>query len=349
MADGVPTLIVDGGNLGDDPGKRAVIVEAMAKTGYAACLAGAGEAEALAKAFESEPGSAEVVAPFDPAQPMSAFWIGETEGARVALTRIDPEAIAGNAGWQEALERVAIQARKQSDLVVLISGLSPDGTLSLARRLGPTGSVQAIVVGPGTASAGLPTKEAGVLLCSTRDRGQAITVLDAVYGEDQRWAVTSHLEPVTTAYPPESAIQALVNAHYGRRQTALAAGSLEPSLSEAAYAPARSCKPCHEKAYQVWRKSAHAKAVETLRQKGRLVPECLGCHSEQHRRAGRLTPQEDGENDGVQCSTCHGDGIVHTLTRGGQKLTERLACAECHDAEHDRRFSIEDALQAIAH
>ncbi|NCO89703.1 MAG: hypothetical protein GW911_15745 [Armatimonadetes bacterium] len=60
------------------------------------------------------------------------------------------------------------------------------------------------------------------------------------------------------------------------------------------------CKPRHTKAYEVWRRSAHAGAVVTLRNKQRLVPECLICHGAQFRCAGRFDAAQRPGNAGVQ-------------------------------------------------
>jgi len=51
----------------------------------------------------------------------------------------------------------------------------------------------------------------------------------------------------------------------------------------------------------------------------------------------------------VQCSTCHGDAILHALTRGAEKMSRELTCAQCHNAEHDPDFEQERALTALRH
>ena len=79
------------------------------------------------------------------------------------------------------------------------------------------------------------------------------------------------------------------------------------------YVGAKMCKACHQsekqgKQFDIWQKSAHAKAFETLKsadaekiKKGAAEsPECLGCHA--ITADAKLTP------DGVQCELCHGAG-----------------------------------------
>jgi predicted CxxxxCH...CXXCH cytochrome family protein len=80
--------------------------------------------------------------------------------------------------------------------------------------------------------------------------------------------------------------------------------------------------------------------VETLAAKQRLVPECLPCHSEQYRRTGKFVVGW-GQADGVQCSTCHGEGMVHSLLERKDQIVrdpgEKL-CLTCHEAERDSQF-----------
>jgi cytochrome c2 len=79
------------------------------------------------------------------------------------------------------------------------------------------------------------------------------------------------------------------------------------------YVGVKMCKACHQsekqgKQFDIWQKSAHAKAFETLKsaaaekiKKGAAEsPECLGCHA--ITADAKLTP------DGVQCESCHGAG-----------------------------------------
>ena len=343
----MPSVIVDGGNLGGDPAKRPVILESMAKMSYAACLTGTDEADSVRK--DAGKGKLSLTPPFDPADPKATSWAGELGGVRVGLLRLEPHGSSGQDASEAALVSALEALKKRADVVALASRLSDAENRRLARRLGPAGLLQAIFVAPANCTPDLPTVTDGVLLCPTKDRGQTVTLLQAERTVGQPWKLSCRLESIGTAYTPDPGVAGLIARYYETQQTTLAAATAEKPLSEASYAPAPRCKPCHAKAYEVWRKSAHARAVETLRGKQRLVPECLACHSEPFRRNGRFDAGLAAEDDGVQCSTCHGDAILHALTRGAEKMSRELECGECHDAVHHADFGTEKALVVIRH
>jgi len=343
----VPTVLVDGGNLGNEPSKQPVIVGAFVKMGYAACLTEAAKADSVRK--EVGKATLAVVPPFDPTHADRTCWIGELDGVQVAFLRLEPPGQPDPGAWESALVSSLRALRKHADLMVLTSRLNDADNRRLAHRLGPTGLAQVMFVAPGNCTPDLPAEVDGVLLCPTKDRGQAVTLVVATRAARAPWKAWCRLEPVSSTYTPDRGVAGLTTRYYESRQIALVAGTAESPLSEAAYASAPRCKPCHAEAYEVWQKSAHARAVDTLRDKQRLVPECLTCHSEQIRRTGQFDGGLTAEDDGVQCSTCHGDAILHALTRGAEKMSRELTCAQCHSPEHAPGFDQARALTATRH
>ena len=92
-------------------------------------------------------------------------------------------------------------------------------------------------------------------------------------------------------------------------------------------------------------------AVETLAAKQRLVPECLPCHSEQYRRTGKFVAGW-GQADGVQCSTCHGEGVVHSLLERKDQIVRDPGeglCVRCHDTAHDESFDLARDRERVKH
>jgi hypothetical protein len=114
-----------------------------------------------------------------------------------------------------------------------------------------------------------------------------------------------------------------------------------PSLAARSdYVGSEACGSCHPKALEIWKKSAHARASETL---GRRVTDrrCLACHATGDAPAGRPY------GSGVGCEMCHGPGAGYapadvmrspTLARelGLRDLAAAPAraelCATCHRA-----------------
>ena len=93
-----------------------------------------------------------------------------------------------------------------------------------------------------------------------------------------------------------------------------------------------SCKACHPEAYNAWKLSKHARALDSLSPQQQKDGRCLSCHS----------PNNKDENvAGVTCETCHGGGQYYApvyvmkdpeLARlvGLQDPSEK-SCRSCHE------------------
>ena len=126
----------------------------------------------------------------------------------------------------------------------------------------------------------------------------------------------------------------------------------------------KTCAMCHKmkdkgEAYQVWEKSAHAKAFEVLKSKeseeiakkkglktpASESPECLKCHVT---GGGAATNVEAGfkKEEGVTCEACHGAASAFKLTHSkGDKEKSKAAgmllpsktdpkfCETCHNSQ----------------
>lgn len=100
------------------------------------------------------------------------------------------------------------------------------------------------------------------------------------------------------------------------------------SADEPAFEGARVCVKCHDSQGAAWRKTAHAKAFESLlpktkaevKRKAKLDPDkdysqdaaCLGCHTTGFGRPGGyalgMDPAAARQVAGVGCEACHGAG-----------------------------------------
>jgi hypothetical protein len=115
------------------------------------------------------------------------------------------------------------------------------------------------------------------------------------------------------------------------------------------YVGAERCGGCHPAAYDVWQKSAHARAHLSLPPQRRGDPKCTGCHS----------PDPGAAAPGVQCESCHGAGRDYSfdfamkdprlarllgLTEPGERR-----CRVCHVADGLPRFDYAAKLRAIVH
>ncbi len=129
-----------------------------------------------------------------------------------------------------------------------------------------------------------------------------------------------------------------------------------PRVGEAS-AGADSCRPCHAEAFDGWKRSKHAAAMESLEKKGNTEdPACVRCHATSRQAGTGL--DRPGPMPGVQCEACHGPGAAHVAAGGGKdnilvlkgKALECVLeprCEACHDAENDPDFDAAQALRQV--
>ena len=135
------------------------------------------------------------------------------------------------------------------------------------------------------------------------------------------------------------------------------------------------CESCHEPSYQVWRKSAHAKAWPTLvdlQPPRNFDPECISCHvvgwDPQHYfpyQSGFLSEAKTPHLVGVGCESCHGPGENHVKAEMGsdaelqKKLRQAVVvtieeskkrqCYTCHDLDNSPDFDFDSYWPDIEH
>jgi hypothetical protein len=162
--------------------------------------------------------------------------------------------------------------------------------------------------------------------------------------------------PVQAKLPDDPA---LVQLYRQYQQLVAQSGLLEsyprvPLPDKAAFVGSRSCRPCHESAYDKWSATGHAHALEALKKVGsERDPECVVCHVVGLAYEGGFVNEEKTPHlAGVGCETCHGPGSVHVLGAGqpapGQPKT---ACAKCHTPERSAGFAghEEEFMKKISH
>ncbi len=90
------------------------------------------------------------------------------------------------------------------------------------------------------------------------------------------------------------------------------------------------CRACHPSAYDAWRATPHARALESLPERSRKDARCLSCHA----------PDLADGLSGVSCEACHGGGRVYEapyvmrdpeLARAvGLVVPGERGCLACH-------------------
>jgi hypothetical protein len=134
------------------------------------------------------------------------------------------------------------------------------------------------------------------------------------------------------------------------------------------YVGSDKCKKCHDSAYEVWKKSDHSHAYQTLvKEKNpsnrQYDPECIVCHTVGFAyQSGFENADKTPHLENVGCENCHGPGSEHVAhpknkewqarmnrwqapddesPAAKEKRMERidLFCIECHDSENDVNWS----------
>jgi hypothetical protein len=154
------------------------------------------------------------------------------------------------------------------------------------------------------------------------------------------------------------------------------------SQDKFSYIGAEACGMCHKTEKQgsqlsIWKKSAHAKAFETLKtekadkiakEKGFDTPaaktkECLECHASGFSADASIEGKKFKVEDGVQCETCHGPGSEYKdmkimknrelAIKNGMKVYDKMEdlCVQCHNKKSPtyKPIDVAEAWKKIEH
>ena len=131
----------------------------------------------------------------------------------------------------------------------------------------------------------------------------------------------------------------------------------------ATYVGSDRCAPCHAELHRTWSESAHARALDALRQRHKdQEPACLSCHTTGY---GELSGYRGAATPGqasVGCEVCHGPGSDHVaappslaratiygLAPACATCQAEATCRTCHDAANDADFKMPAALRTMVH
>lgn len=125
-------------------------------------------------------------------------------------------------------------------------------------------------------------------------------------------------------------------------------------LKDSPFAGSQACATCHKSAAEVYAKSAHARAMETLKKKGKHEdPECVACHSVGAKeKGGFVSLAASPQFANVQCENCHGPRLAHGRQpdTGMKSAPVTLEfCVTCHNSQHSPKFNATDYWKSISH
>ncbi|MCS7047001.1 MAG: hypothetical protein NZO58_11650 [Gemmataceae bacterium] len=237
-----------------------------------------------------------------------------------------------------------------------------------------------------------PRDVAGVRVITVGHKGKYVGVL-GVWKKGERFETKYEMVLVGPEYEPrnDNPVTKLMD-DYAERVKArelsthfgLARHKTQVLLPQGAkYIGSEACASCHQHAYDIWEKSKHAHAYDTLVEATKPAlrqfdGECLLCHTTGF-------PYETGFNDPqvrrqprlqkkllhVGCESCHGPGSAHANNpddRDARKLINPWAvhynqgvaekrrlltidfmCQKCHDTENDVHWNFEKRWADVIH
>ena len=127
---------------------------------------------------------------------------------------------------------------------------------------------------------------------------------------------------------------------------------------DATYVGSAACKSCHAGAHEVWEKSGHAHAFETLVKTGSDAdPHCISCHTVGFGKpAGYRRPMGSTSLVDVGCESCHGPASEHVARYlDGKPSNFHFRplgpgdCKSCHYGEFSRPFEWDKFWPGIEH
>jgi hypothetical protein len=129
----------------------------------------------------------------------------------------------------------------------------------------------------------------------------------------------------------------------------------QPPKGAPTYVGMETCADCHDDAVKFWQKTVHAKAWQTLVDRGQQFDyECIGCHVTGFDKPGGSNLAHNDNLRDVQCEVCHGPGSIHVAKGGEEKpLAVRrnppqdYCASQCHTHEHSDTFQYEAYLRDI--
>ncbi len=401
-ADGWPVVGVDCGGLVKGFGRQAELkfhlsVDAMQEMGYTAIGLGKSDlrlpaGELLSRVASTpdapSPFLSANVAVFGFETEMTAdHRIVEAGGLRIGITSVlgttwqkeINNAEVEMADPQTKLRELMPKLKDRCDLLVLLAHATMDESKALAEAF-PEFDI--VVTGGGDPEP--PDREevlpGGTMLVEVGEKGMNAIVL-GIYGREK---IVYQRVPLDSRFEDSPDMKAFMRQYQEQlRRDGLAGLGIRqvphPQAQELGkFVGSKKCMDCHEPSYDVWKKTGHAEAWETLVElevPRNYDPECISCHVVGWHpteyfpyESGFLSAEETPRLIDVGCETCHGPGEKHIEAEMGadeelqKKLQKALVvtkeqmrdsknhwCLNCHDLDNSPDFNFEEYWPKVEH
>lgn len=359
-------MIVESGNLVNEPGKLDIVVSVLKEMRYDAV--GVGDSDlrvGQGKFFETAAAKGLTVLDADADAPKTTvpFVVKNVDGVRVGIVSFGAKPLDKEVNeytLRKALYTAYKSAREQSDILVVLDQanlVTREWVERNGARLGPPD----IVVGGVLRSGAMVDEVVGKThFVPTGIQGKSIGVadIDVTPGQEAKVAVRKISIEGTVAENESIAKrvkevmgQGSVQVEHVSPGPVSAANTVTHAPSNKPYYPPALCKACHVKEFDDWAKTRHAVALKTLVDQDRTVPECLKCHSEMYERL-QSVDLTAGDVAGVECATCHMESLPHGMERRNTTVRAKVntkSCLTCHDKQWSPDYNEGTYLAKVSH
>ncbi len=253
-----------------------------------------------------------------------------------------------------SVRKMAAAVRDRSDFLVVLSGLGLERDRQLA-QLVP--GINLIVSSRADRLLEKALVENGTLIVQAYNRGQYLGRVD-VERNGGGFSAAHRLLPLKPGVGEEKDI-----ADMGRVLKAQVAAMNQQAFFKgqpqqpgvvggSAYAGGDTCVQCHVPSYENWQATPHARAYQTLVDKGSQYDvECLVCHTTGYGEPGGYSPSQKERSSAminVQCESCHGPGSRHGASKDGiVRNGGKEVCLGCHTEKNSPRFDYDEYLPLV--
>lgn len=356
------------------PSKLDIIMSVMSKLKYAAVGVGNADArlggEFLSKAQANKLTVVDTSAGAD--KRSVPFIIQEVGGVKVGILSFGvvlPGVKANDMELRKARFEAFKEVRSKCDVLILLDQANAATADWLARNAERLGSPDIVIGGPDRQTMTtekvvgkthvMPSlfqaKELGVVDVEiTPGQAHKVTaqrvMMDEKFAEDEQIAkqVGQGILAISGTPAVPSPLPSQANANAGGNGGDL--GAQKGFVAKPYYSPLL-CKACHQKQYEDWAQTKHARAIKTLVDGKNMTPDCLPCHSELYRNT-RNSMALNNMVAGVECATCHKASLPHGLERKDMVVRSKVdpkLCVECHTKERSPTYNEKTYFPQVAH
>ena len=286
---------------------------------------------------------------------------------------------------EAALKKIVPELKRNSDYLVLLANATQEEAKDLAKKFP---AFNAVVVAEG---AEVPPSRREVvpgtqtLLISVGHKGMSVIVLGLYDGQPvryQRVMLDSRFDasPDTRLRASPEMKRLMAEYQDKLRDIGFTKLGLNPAPhpladSNGRFVGSQKCQSCHEKSYDIWKRSGHGHAYATLENLDpprNFDPECVSCHVVGWHptkffpyQSGFESPKKTPHLKNAGCEDCHGPGEKHCAAeltndeqlqkkyRKGVVITKEQAkkeqCTTCHDLDNSPDFDFDKYWPLVEH